>query len=351
MTHIDQSVTDILNILSVYIGYLTVFVGIVGNVFNILVFTQLKLFHGKQAALYLTAISAVDCFRLLSSVATRVTGAAFGVDPTRLSLVWCKVRSYIAACSSMISMGIICLAAIDQYLSTSYRVLLRQRSTLRLAQRSTASLSLFSALYCIPLLIFNEIRPNFGCATYDVAFNYFYSFIHFCIIVGLLPLAIASVFSLLAYHNVRHIIRRQIALVRRLLDRQLTSMILMRVILLVLSTLPFVIVRIYQLNTPVDDADPLTIATDQIIRFVGRTLNTFGYAVGQHRLVDACVPFSSCSAGQLLPISSHLASIPTASAICHSTKTLSRMLHGSDPSVGTGILHAESSRIPVEPGH
>ena len=51
---------------------------------------------------------------------------------------------------------------------------------------------------------------------------------------GLLPIFVSSLFSLLAYRNVRRIVRRQIPMDRRRLDQQLTAMIFMRVIFFIL---------------------------------------------------------------------------------------------------------------------
>ncbi|CAF1562830.1 unnamed protein product, partial [Rotaria sordida] len=57
----------------------------------------------------------------------------------------------------------------------------------------------------------------------------------------------------LAYHNVRHLIQRQIPTVRRKLDYQLTTMIFVRVIFFIILLLSYTIFRTYSLNINVFD--------------------------------------------------------------------------------------------------
>lgn len=54
---------------------------------------------------------------------------------------------------------------------------------------------------------------------------------YFCypIFCSLLPILITSSFSLLAYRNVHHIVKLQVPIVRRRLNQQLTTMVLIRV--------------------------------------------------------------------------------------------------------------------------
>ncbi|CAF4716707.1 unnamed protein product, partial [Rotaria sp. Silwood2] len=68
----------------------------------------------------------------------------------------------------------------------------------------------------------------------------------------------------LAYRNVRHLIRRQIPIVRRKLDRQLTAMIFVRVIFFIILLLPYTIFRIYILNLNISLVDTVHYAILQL---------------------------------------------------------------------------------------
>src|SRR5205085_4869252 len=80
-----------------------------------------------------------------------------------------------------------------------------------------------------------------------------------------LPITISTFSATLAYFNVRRIVRRQVPIVRRRLDRQLTAMVLTKVAFLVVTTLPFVIFRIYTLNRSIDPNDSVRLAIEQLL--------------------------------------------------------------------------------------
>jgi hypothetical protein len=98
-------------------------------------------------------------------------------------------------------------------------------------------------------------------------------------VIGVLPIVVSSLFSILAFQNVRRIVRRQIPVVRRRLDRQLTAMILVRVALFVITTLPYVIFRTYEINDPVDVTDNYAFALDVLIRTVVSLFYNVNYSV------------------------------------------------------------------------
>ncbi len=210
--------------------------------------------------------------------------------------------------------AIICCSAIDQYLSTSYHNQLRQISTFKLAQRVVGIVIMLSASYCVCFPIFQEIRSSLGCATYNQAFNYFYSFVHLCIVIGFVPVVVSLSFSLLSYQNVRRLVRRQIPVVRRRLDRQLTAMILVRVALFIITTLPLVSVRSYQINTLPDGTDLYAVAVTNLIKTTVTTFYNFNYSV--FNLFLFCIDFTSfVNLDELLCLLGNVNSISSTSEI------------------------------------
>ncbi|CAF1260427.1 unnamed protein product [Adineta ricciae] len=227
----------------------TIFVlGIFGNIVNILVFTRLKLFRGNRCAFYLTVESIVNIYLIcLVEVLILVSDIA-QINLANTSVIWCKLQTTLGQPARLFIGSIICFEALDQYLSTHYRLHLRQLSTFALAQISIIAVSFVWILQSIPYIIFYDIVPSFGCIITNQSLVYYYSYVYYIFLNGLLPICTASVFSLLAYRNVRHIIRRQLAIERRRLDRQMTAMIFARVIMFVVLSLPYTIFRIYLLN-------------------------------------------------------------------------------------------------------
>jgi hypothetical protein len=279
MDSAEQILNSVIYFLSVYVGFFVCITGLIGNLFNVLVFTQLKLFRRNQSAFYLTIASIFDCYLLIFSIAARAIANVSGFDLSRTSIVWCKLRIYLIQIGSITSVATVCFSAIDQYLSTSHDNQLRQMSTLKLAHCLIVTFTIFTVLYSISFPVFYEIRSTSGCSIYNSVFNYYYSFVHLCILLGLVPVIISSLFSLFAYQNVRCIVRRQMPIVRRRLDRQLTAMILLRVALLILTTLPYVSVRMYRILNPVDQNNTFAVTMDQLITFASTIIYAVNFSV------------------------------------------------------------------------
>jgi hypothetical protein len=227
--------------------YTLLSLGLVGNCLNIIVLTHHKIFRRNPCTFYLTIGSIVDCVQLLTILVTCAVVNTYHYDPMQTSLVWCKVCSMFTQACTLISMTIVCLAVIDQYFSTHYLIRLRKISSFYLAQISLGITISIWCLHGIPYVLFFEIQSTAGCAIYQYSFGFYYRFFHLPILIGLLPMTLSSVFSYLAYRNVRRLIQPQMSHAKRRFDRQLTAMVLSRVIFLIIVTLPFVVYRFYVL--------------------------------------------------------------------------------------------------------
>jgi hypothetical protein len=250
---------------AIYVYFLILICGVIGNICNILVFTCHKLFRRNQAAFYLIAGTINDSCLLLIVLPFRITELAFAFDMTRASLIWCKFRPMISHTLTLILFSIVCFAAIDQYLSTNHHNWLKQLSTLKLARRLVYSAIIIWIMYDSMFLYFFEFRLTSGCAIYNVGFALYYSFFHYITLNGIIPVLVSSTFSLLAYSNVRRIVQMRMSVVRRKLDKQLTAMILAKVAFLVITILPSIVFRIYILNVTVDPSNSILIAIEQFL--------------------------------------------------------------------------------------
>jgi hypothetical protein len=257
---------------TISVSFFILFAGIFGHIIDILIFTSSKPFRKNQSAFYLTTESIVNCIHLLISFTSRIAMNGFANDLTQTSIAWCKLRNFFVSSFTFLSLTIVCFAAIDQYLSTNHQVWLKQLSTLKLAHRLIYSSIIVWIAYGSVFLIFFDLRPTAGCAIYNIDFSRYYSFFHFIALSGLIPIFVSSTFSLLAYFNVRRIIQRRTPVVRRKLDKQLTAMVLAKVVFLVVTILPSVIFRIYILNVTVDPNDSVRIAIHELISNIAYAL-------------------------------------------------------------------------------
>jgi hypothetical protein len=262
-----------------YSNYVIYIVGLIGNMLSILVFTKVKLFRGNRCAFYLITESVASIIILCEFWIPGVFQIIYGTDPVNLSLIWCKIRTtFIQSCRLLIA-SIVCFEALDQFLSTNHRLYLQQISTLKLARGLIWTSYCLSFLQTIPYIIFYNIVSPSGCSITNQVLIYYYSYFYYLILHGLLPILISSLFSLLAYRNVRHLVRRQIPIERRRLDRQMTAMIFVRVIVFIILLLPYTIFRIYILNANVSPQDTFAYAINQLVLAIVTSLLILIYSV------------------------------------------------------------------------
>lgn len=274
-----QAILDASKIYTLSVYFLILFSGLIGNLCLIIVFRTLKLFRHTHFPFYLITAAIADIFLLIIVLPLRIVEYVFSYDVLRLSLAWCKIRQTIVPIFSLMSFSAICFVSIDQYFSTHYSPRLRQLSSQKLAHYLIYIACIVWTLHGIPFLIFFEIQPTTGCGIVNVGFSHYYSFVHFCVLSGILPITVSGISAALAYVNVRRIIRHQVVVVRRRLDRQLTAMVLMKVAFLVCTTSPFVLFRIYILNRTIDSNNKLQIAIEQMASTITSSLFYLNSAV------------------------------------------------------------------------
>ncbi|CAF3798514.1 unnamed protein product [Adineta steineri] len=173
----------------------------------------------------------------------------------------------------------VCLAAIDQFFSTSYQVYLRQLFTFKLARCLVFLLIPIWFLHSLLFAFFYSIHPSAGCIIWNVIWIRYTTFFFYPFLLGFLPIIFASSFSLLAYQNVRRIVRRQIPIERRRFDRQITAMVLVRVVFFVCLILPHCCYRIYLINTYFIQTNSLQYAIGQLIQVLAGSLTNAQYGI------------------------------------------------------------------------
>ena len=264
---------------TVYVSFIILFSGLLGHFCNIIVLTRSKIFRGNPSAFYLIAESIVNLLQMLIPFTSRIAINGFAYDLTETSLLWCKARQISTQATTLVSLSIVCFASIDQYFSTSHRSYLRQMSTIALAQILISIAVIIWIAHGIPVGIFFKIQPITGCNIYNSNFINYIVYVYYLLLTGILPISVSTLFSVLAYRNVRRIIRRQIAIRRRKLDQQLTAMILARVTFLVILTVPYVLQRIYTLSVIIDEDNLIHKAIVQLIGAITISLFYLNYAV------------------------------------------------------------------------
>ncbi|CAF2818906.1 unnamed protein product [Rotaria sp. Silwood2] len=274
-----QLIVTISQYIMIDVGFFVLFMGMIGNTISIVVLHKLRLFRGNPSVFYFTIESIGNLAQLLINYPTRIMMDGFTIDYTNISVVWCKIRAFLAPVLTLISIYTVCCASFDQYLSTHHQTYLRQKCTLSLAKYLTFTTIFFIILHGIPFIILFDLPSLMVCTTYNTIFSRYYSSVYYPVVQGALPMIIASSFSLLAFLNVRRVIRQRIRIVRRRLDRQLTAMVLARATCLVALILPYTLYRIYILNITVNqDQQVLLAINNNLFQSVTITLFYVNYA-------------------------------------------------------------------------
>lgn len=276
------SATDIISIadhFSYYLAVINIGVGIFGNLINLAVFGALKLFRSNQCVFYFIIESIVDTCQLSTLFVVSAVPVIYGYDPGNSNLVWCKLKNMLPQTFRLLSTSMVCFAALDQFLSTNPRLSIRQMSTLSLSYYLTAIAVCLWNIHSIPYAVFYEINSQKTCVMTNTVLTQYYSFFYYPILHGFLPILLSAICSLLAYRNVRNIIRRQVNIERRRLDRQLTAMVFVRVILFVIFLLPYTIYRIYGLNNKFSRANLYPYAIDRLLFSITAALVNFNFSV------------------------------------------------------------------------
>jgi len=261
--------------ITIYFGIATLVMGVIGGCLNIIIFLSLKTFRQSSCAFYLMLMSTSDMLRLFLIVFPFIMRWGFQRDWGASSLFFCKIRYCIYSISTLSSMTCLCLAIIDQYFATSSRLRWRQWCNIKLVHRLASIFIIIWTLQGIPFLIFNNhvISPLTNttvCEVTNYIFNQYLTYGYLIILTNILPL-ITVVFGIMAYYNARNLAHRTVPLVRRELDKQLTVMVLVQILISSCTLVPLSINYIFTIVNTFPN-DPV-IQTK--INFIGILINDY----------------------------------------------------------------------------
>jgi len=237
----------------VYFGIPCFIAGIIGGVFNIMIFFSLQTFRENSCAFYLTMMSVYNIAQMITGLLPRIMTTGFSIDWTQNSLFYCKFKYFSLQSTAIMSSTCLCLATIDQYLSTCTRPRWQKWCHIKIAYRIMVIFTILWLLEKIPILIYynHSISPltmNVTCIITNHCFEKFN--LHFirAFLWYSLPILVNILFGMMAYCNLNQLVYRTIPLVRRELDKQLTIMVFIQVILNFMIIVPSLIIGIFILH-------------------------------------------------------------------------------------------------------
>ncbi|CAF4093108.1 unnamed protein product [Rotaria magnacalcarata] len=219
--------------------------GIIGSSMLVFIFMTVS-YYRKTPCTFYFLIAAIHEFGLfITAICPYVIAAGLDVDLTRVSIVWCKLRYFLAAGFGAVSTTCACLAVIDQFLITSQHAHFRQKSTMKIAYRTSLLAVIIWWLHSCLWLYFQDMSPKQGTCIYRTKAFFTYTTLLFCIGICIIPILTTATFGILTYRNIKNII----VLTRFHIDRQFTIIVFSQVLLSLIGLGPYGIYLIYLITT------------------------------------------------------------------------------------------------------
>jgi RNase P subunit RPR2 len=243
-------------------GPIIIFIGTIGCVLNLIVFTQKNL-RKNPCSIYFIAYNLANLIYINSTTLSVILEVGYQIDASVYNLPICRLRIYVGFLFDCLSPFYLILTAIDRILITSPNALTRQKSTRRLAYACLGGGTLFWILFHIHALILPNILqlgPEFFVCYFDqsvyVALISYYSIVKQ--IVAISSLIFCGLWSIKNIRSTRRITATNDLSVTRIggvtgnlqstssKDRQLMSMLLMDITIYALFSFAYGIYLIYE---------------------------------------------------------------------------------------------------------
>ena len=138
--------------ITIYVGFFFLIAGVVGNGINVLVFSSVRAYRTTPCTFYFLCASVYNIIYMSITLPSRIVISGYGIDLTRTSTSWCKMRQFISVSTILTSLTCSCLATIDQFFSTSQSAHLRRFSNIKWAHRIVIIATIIWLCHAVPFL-------------------------------------------------------------------------------------------------------------------------------------------------------------------------------------------------------
>ena len=260
---------------AIYVGFSIIVGGLIGNGINIFILSRVRTYRKTPFAFYFIIGSIDNIVFIVFNSTSRTISAGFGIDLTRSSVIWCKVRQYLVITLSTIVLTCSCLATIDQFFVTSQSAYFRRLSNIKWAHYTTYIVIIVCCLHGIPCILFYDISyVTKTCISINDVYA-IYILVHLFGILCSIPILLMVIFGYMTYRNM-HLTR---VLAEQRADRQLARMTIFQVILVIIGFVPYGINMAYLLVTSTMTKDSDRLLIENFITIVVGTLPHVYYSV------------------------------------------------------------------------
>ena len=277
MTELDQ----LSHQLMIIIGIPMYILGLFGNVLNICVFTAwafprrtLSESHHQtrtgNSSLYLITTSVANLVLTMYPLLVRILVDGFQYKITESSgVLLCKFRYYVLQTSLVVSLICTCLATFDRYLLTSRQARLRQlTSTRKTTKKIICLVIVLAGLHSVPIAIYYDRSVVGDCIIHSLVYSTYYLYVVIVCLYGVFPIAFLIIFGRLTYQQIRVLQEQASRHGQMNMDKQISRMLLLKLIALVCSYIPYCVQNIYFSRLVIDRGDRLLTSLPLLLRIV-----------------------------------------------------------------------------------
>jgi hypothetical protein len=238
--------------LNIYLGITIFILGIIGSVWNILIFRH-YFFRSSSCCIYMLVGTLASFTQIIFGLLVRILADGFGINPTARIIVWCKIRNYVTLCASMTALSCLVWTSVDRFLSTCRQIKWRHFNSLFVARQVCLLTLIFWMSFCIPTLVYSRPLESTGtCGSASMVWTRVTTYFLNLVCYGICPWVLTGVFGILTLRNLRHMHHRRVnpaltPVVTRStrMDQQLTSMLFLQIIIATISSVPYCVQNLY----------------------------------------------------------------------------------------------------------
>lgn len=183
--------------------------GNIGNILNLIVFSQRKLRTMSVCSWYFLAVSISNLIAINTGYLTRILTYMGFPDPSRTVGFYCIGRVFIQMLSLTLSRHFLCSIIIDRFLVTSTSVKLRQISSFKMAKwYISLSVLCWTIFYSHIWVGYSGTQPGSACKKQNGAYTLFITICSMTI-DAILPIIFMIAFSLLTFNNLHGLYQRR----------------------------------------------------------------------------------------------------------------------------------------------
>jgi hypothetical protein len=202
------TLSTVIQYLSLTIYFITLIIGIIGGICNLITFTAPQL-RRNACVFYLLCASAFQLLSILFIIPTSMSSNNFGNKLEDQSIIYCKIRYYFVVTLPQLATYYLLLSTLDRCFASYNNNRIRAWSQLKIAHRLSTAVLIFVFVPNIHLLVFYTIYNN-NCQILPGTISTIVISIYTLIIDIFLPYTLMFIFCVITYVNMKEAKRRVI---------------------------------------------------------------------------------------------------------------------------------------------